>query len=99
MDNKRVRVTHSVDLNKVPKLILDLQREALNLLVAILEEATKAKDSSIGDYPYLIESIDPIRKSLGIVDANLKDAKDLMVGYLRTVTEFSGKIEDNNNGE
>ena len=86
----RVNISFSVELEEVPKRILQLLGEASDQLEDT-QESFEAISTDIGKQNYIssIEEISNIRLSLASVDARLDDCMQILSGYSKTLADLA----------
>jgi len=88
----RVNISFSVELEEVPKRVLQLLGEAGDQLED-MQEFFETTATNIGEQNYIssIEEISNVRVTLASVDARLDDCMQILSGYSKTMTDLAAK--------
>lgn len=93
MENQRVNIQYSVNLEEVPNLVMQLLGEAINRLEETSNDASAENSEmrkQLGTYnnpAYTIEQIDKIRLALADVDYRLSDCAQMLTGLVQLNTQ------------
>lgn len=85
-NQQRVNIQYSVNVEEVPKLLMDLLREALSRLEEATSEATSAAPElqkqvlDFDNYSFGLNEIDTIRRTLADIDYRLSDCGMILSG-------------------
>ena len=84
----RVKLQYSVELEEVPDVVADLIQDEADRLsycdhaIQSIVESLKQEEPHI---TFVIDKIDKVRQSLGVVDLRLSEMENLIAGYAQAI--------------
>lgn len=100
----RVRITHSIELERIPKKIMGFLQEVSSKSAGVVHDVDDIALCMEGDFSIesALKRIDKVRRELSIIDHIMSDCSDILHGYQKTMVQLREPqlpIEENHDDE